>query len=524
MATPLPSKAHFASPSSASRPFSPRRAQLVAHLLEQEKFDQVQPLIDQAISQNTHGPEALLLQIKSETAQQRLLHAQELALQAHTKFPANLDLHMELASIYRLRGLDPQADAELQSIITGSPAFEPAYLALVNAWFERMHRGEDPGNGLQVISAAVGKLLRENPNSRFGQITLAVLYARDGRLEDAQDVLRTLLSANPDDPDVLIPAADVRQLLGKVQDADTLLESALKRMPQPEVAAALARLYREQDRQPDAAALLKHLAADHPDVPQFAIACERELAEEGKAADSVPVLRDALKHSPADESLAFALSEAQERAGDEPAAVKSLQDFIHANGPTTERLYQLSHYTSAAGMDDASVAALEHVLAIMPDHVGANNDLGFFWADEGIHLDQAEPMIKQALANRPNDAAFLDSLGWVYYKQGKFEQARDTLQKAVDLPDGAQAEVIQHLGDSLYRLGQTPEALERWRQARQTLLGIDNLDPENHKVLDYLTKALDAATAGRQPPLSPLAQPDQPRAAGPTAAPTTAPQ
>src|ERR1043165_6107853 len=95
------------------------------------------------------------------------------------------------------------------------------------------------------------------------------------------------------------------------------------------------------------------------------------------------------------------------------------------------------------------------------DHIGANNDLGYFWANNGIHLEQAEPMIRKALEGKPEDPAFIDSLGWLYYKQGKFNDAAVALEKAISLPGGASPEVIRHLGDALYRLDRPREAIER---------------------------------------------------------------
>jgi len=508
--------------------FFAARSELVSYLVSREKFARANQLVDEAIAKNLGGAKAALLRVQTEAAQQRFSHALELARQAREKFPADPAVRLEVATVYRLRGQDAQADAELQDLINDMPTYEPAYAALVNAWFERTRRGEDPAAGLPVVVGALNRLMREVPNSRFGQITGAVLYARDRRLEEAQNILQVLLATDQDDPTVLVRLAQVRQLLGKIDDARTLLESAMKRKAQPEVAQELAAIDREQNHQAEAVDLLKKQMAAHPDEEGFVIACARELSAQEKQPDAIAVLADASRRLPRSESIAATLAQAQALAGDQKAAVKTWQDFMKAAGETSERLYALTRFTSRAGMDDASVAALEKVLAIMPDHVGANNDLGFFWADAGIHLGQAEPMIKKALENRPGDPAFLDSLGWVYYKEGRFVDARQQLETAVGLPGGAQPEVIQHLGDALYRLGEVSAAQERWRLARQELLGSAGgdapEDPEEKRVLDYLNKAIDDVAAGRQPALSPLAQPETPRAAGPASAPATAPE
>jgi tetratricopeptide (TPR) repeat protein len=196
-----------------------------------------------------------------------------------------------------------------------------------------------------------------------------------------------------------------------------------------------------------------------------------------------------------------------------------MRDFIKFNGETTERLYLLSHFYSAAANDDAAVAALQRVLSIMPDNIGANNDLGYFWANAGIHLDQAEPMIRKALENRPDDPAFMDSLGWVYYKQGKFSEAMDLIQKAASLPGGNDPEVLQHLGDTMYRLGRGPDAIEKWKQALQQIRIADHQTAADRKKQEYLSKVVNDAQAGNTPAVSATIDTDAAKSATPATAP-----
>ena len=133
-------------------------------------------------------------------------------------------------------------------------------------------------------------------------------------------------------------------------------------------------------------------------------------------------------------------------------------------------------------------------------------------------------MIRKALDNKPDDPAFLDSLGWLYYKQGKFAEAAALLQKALALPDGTAPEVVQHFGDTLYRMGRGPEAIEQWAKALQMLQISDKLTSADRKERDYLTKAVAESRAGRTPAVSPLAESDKSKSAGPATIPATMPQ
>lgn len=97
--------------------------------------------------------------------------------------------------------------------------------------------------------------------------------------------------------------------------------------------------------------------------------------------------------------------------------------------------------------------------------MGLLNDLGYTWVDLGINLERGTELIRRAIAAQPWNAAFIDSVGWAYYKAGDFENARKHLARAVRLRDGQDAVVYDHLGDAAYRLGDTDAARRSWSEA-----------------------------------------------------------
>lgn len=138
----------------------------------------------------------------------------------------------------------------------------------------------------------------------------------------------------------------------------------------------------------------------------------------------------ALQSFPDDRDLLFARAAALERLGRVEEATELFQQLVEA---------------------DAGDAA-------------AANYLGYTWADRGIHLEQALDLITGALAVEPNNAAYLDSLGWVHYRLGDLDQAEYWLRRAVSL-GGGDGTVLAHLGEVLLRRGQTEEARILLRQA-----------------------------------------------------------
>ena len=149
---------------------------------------------------------------------------------------------------------------------------------------------------------------------------------------------------------------------------------------------------------------------------------------------------------------------------------------------------------------------LADVLKIDPKHAPAANDLGYMWADRGVHMDESEKLIRQALEVEPDNSAYLDSLGWVLYKRGRFEEARSYLQKSIDLMDFPDAVVLDHLGDALYRLDKQDDAGKAWKRAQERLADVRSEREEYVKLrLELRSKLqqLEAKQAVKTAPILP---------------------
>jgi len=107
---------------------------------------------------------------------------------------------------------------------------------------------------------------------------------------------------------------------------------------------------------------------------------------------------------------------------------------------------------------------LEQVLDEFPEDVGAMNDLGYLWADQNQHLQRALAMTRQAVAAEPDNPAYRDSLGWVYYRLGRFEEAAAEIELATKGED-TDGVILEHLGDAYARLGEAEAAAEAYEEA-----------------------------------------------------------
>jgi len=115
---------------------------------------------------------------------------------------------------------------------------------------------------------------------------------------------------------------------------------------------------------------------------------------------------------------------------------------------------------------DVFESDLQKVIAAQPNNGYALNALGYFLVDRNERLDEAEGYLQRAVELQPGDAAIIDSVGWLYYRQQKYQKSIETLRKAYAiLPD---AEIAAHLGEVLWVSGDEASATKVWEEALKT--------------------------------------------------------
>jgi len=139
---------------------------------------------------------------------------------------------------------------------------------------------------------------------------------------------------------------------------------------------------------------------------------------------------------------------------------------------------------------------LEELYAERPDDPGVNNDLGYLYADHGKKLEQALEMVELAVEADPDNRAYLDSLGWVLYRLERHEEALQALKKANSDPDFKDATLQEHLGDVYKALNRIDEAVEMWKKALATE---EESDPPNPAVLERLRKHVGESNVESDP-------------------------
>ena len=134
-------------------------------------------------------------------------------------------------------------------------------------------------------------------------------------------------------------------------------------------------------------------------------------------------------------------------------SARSLLEVTLKENPNETRLYmELALVLDKIGRRDEAVGVAKKGMIVFPDDAGLQNFIGYMYAEKGINLDEAMALIKSALEKKPKEPAYLDSLGWVYYKKGMYDKAYPLLKEALKgAPE--EDEIKEHMKAVLEKLG-----------------------------------------------------------------------
>lgn len=126
-------------------------------------------------------------------------------------------------------------------------------------------------------------------------------------------------------------------------------------------------------------------------------------------------------------------------------------------------------------------------LELQPQQADILNYLGYSWVDQGLHLEKALKMIQKAVQLEPRSGFIIDSLGWVYYRLGRYEDAVQELERAVTLVPGDPV-INDHLGDAYWHVGRKLEAKFQWKHAHDLNPEPDELKKIQEKLKNGLAE------------------------------------
>lgn len=324
------------------------------------------------------------------------------------------------------------------------------------------------------------KGIRQHPDDKRLRLAEARLLVDQRKLPEAHKAFSELLEQHPEDDDLRFSLALVSMETEDWQEARTLLEELVERDTHRNAALLhLGRVYEELD-EPDAA--LNAYAQVEPGN-EYLPALARQstlLFERQQGGDAARLLREARASYP-EYAVQLYLIEAEAWSRhNQPQRASRLIDQALAEYPgDLNLLYSRAMLAEKRGDLAQLERDLRFILEQEPDNAMALNALGYTLADRTDRYEEARRLIEQAYHLSPDDAAVIDSLGWVNYRLGNLAEAERLLRLAMDkMPD---AEVAAHLGEVLWVRGKQREARKVWAEALKN-------DPQSTTLLRTLQR------------------------------------
>jgi tetratricopeptide (TPR) repeat protein len=354
-----------------------------------------------------------------------------------------------------------------------------------------------------------------NPEDAQTYLRISEIYRRQGKYDEALDSLKKAQAMVPDALEVPYNIAVVYEAQGRYDEGAKILQDLLKKTEKPDNSYSqadrsnrgifierLGMIYRDQENYPaaveafrrmiplgdenaktgyqdvidtyreakkwdEATAVAKEAAQKLPNDRDLRMVLDAQLADTGDPDKPLADVRSLLKGTPEDRDvyLRLAIMETRLKRWSDAEDALNKAELLSTKSEDKEYVYFLrgSTYEREKKYDQAE-AEFKKVLAVNPQSAATLNYLGYMNADRGIELDQSLSYIKQAVSLDPTNGAYLDSLGWAYFKLGKYDLAEENLNKA-SLHMGSDPTVQDHLGDLYQKTGRLKLAAAHWQRA-----------------------------------------------------------
>jgi tetratricopeptide (TPR) repeat protein len=377
---------------------------------------------------------------------------------------------------------------------------KPADIERVNTIFKKAaeHAADDPAvlkdvadyyAASQQIKEAIPLYLRVlelQPDDANAREKLATGFVLTNQRAKAVETLDTIIKEHPE-------KYQPYELLAQVLDDEA---RSLERANQPEQA--------EAEFAKAAANYEQSLLINPSHVTTYLRLAELLLGPVKDPERAVKSLSEARRRFTGVPEIVYYLALAQREAKQTQQALATFAEALHEAELEENELVNAKFYfqygatAEQAGIYEKAADLFRKSIALDPaNSADACNYLGYMWTEHNMHLSEAEEMIKRALQSEPNNGAYLDSLGWLEFRQGKFEQAQADLVRAGQNMSHDDPVVFDHLGDTYLKLNRVPQALESWQKAL-------NLDPKNKKLAEKVDNAKTKMSKGQSPNANPI--------------------
>jgi len=449
----------------------PAVEQLTQLLMDQGKSPEAVTLLEGIIA---HSPTPVLLDLLGDahTQAHELEKAEEAYRKAAELDPSELSHQRGLGQTLLAEEKYSEALKVYEKLSDVMPDDSDVYLRIAQIYRE-LHQ-------LDRAEQNLVKARQYAPGSLEVMYNEAMLYQAQGRYEDAVRVLSDAVTGikgqSPAAPSRRRSLAILYQQLGQLYRDTQNYQAAIYTFEE------LGHLGEEEDRRarmmimdtyraakdlPKAMQTGKEALAKYPADPAIRTSHALLLGENGQTDDAVKILRAQLHGDAGDREAYLNIAQVYERGRRYKEAEEAARaaEVLPGQARDNEMVWFLlgAIYERQKFFDKAE-EQFKKVLAVNPKNAPVLNYYGYMLGDLGIRLDEAEALVQQALKEDPFNGAYLDSLGWIYFKENKFGASESTLRKAVER-ERHDATIHSHLGDLYAKTGRGDLAAAEWEKS-----------------------------------------------------------
>jgi tetratricopeptide (TPR) repeat protein len=376
--------------------------------------------------------------------------------------PDDSDIYLRIAQIYReLHQMDKAEDNLVKARQLAPGSVEVMYNEAM--LYQAQGRFDD---AIRVLSDAVAGIKGESSVLPTRRRSLAILYQQLGQLyRDTQDYQKAIFTY------------EELGHLGEEEDRRARL--------------LVMDTYRVAKDLPKALAAGKDAAAKYPSDSQIRASLALLQGENGQTDEALKTLRAQLSGSAsADRDTYVDIAQVYERARRYKEAEETARTAEALPGPQRDNetvWFLLGAIYERQKIYDRAEEQFKRVLAVNPNNSQVLNYYGYMLGDTGTRLDEAEELVRRALKDDPFNGAYLDSLGWIYFKQNKLGDAETTLRMAEER-ESHDATIHSHLGDVYARTGRSDKAAAEWEKSLVEWKRALPADVENDKIAEIEKK------------------------------------
>lgn len=416
--------------------------------------------------------------------------------------PNDLDILFLIASVQSSQGRYQESNQTYDKILdlTGSER---------SVHYQRFQNFTNLGDADAAIDE-LEKLRMLSPGNLNTLHTLSQFYLENNQSDEAKQVLEDALQRNPRDPETLVSLSDIYINEGDWETGGEILNSIVadplvSEMNKVElIQYMLSRFSYEQGNEAyfeTAQSMIETMVTGNNEFGlSHALAAEfysmvedydkalvhlestTELMPENEAAwrqrlqllqmqnrynETIAVGLEADQKVPDDALIQFFLGGAYFLTDDNANAIKWLKSASEMPARATLKSVILGTLgDSYASVDDWKSAdeAYENALRYDSENDVALNNYAYYLAERDKNIDEAREMAEKALSINPNNSAYLDTMGWIFFKMGEYEKAKEYIEASLNT-GSASAEVMEHMGDVYEKLGDFKKARHWWQKA-----------------------------------------------------------